>query len=396
MRGLLREPGYTQVFPQTQLDPEIQSAEHWQTTRGGAYVAAGVGGGITGKGAHILIIDDPIKNSEDADSETTRAAQKDWYMSTAYTRLAPGGGVLVIQTRWHDDDLSGWLLRMMQEGDEFADQWEIVEYPAEALEDEKYRKKGDALHPERYPIEALRRIKSTVSDRVWWALYQQKPVADEGAYFKNEWFRYYEGQPHGNEVKIYSAWDLAVGKGERNDYTVGVVVGIDHMDNIYLLHMERGKWDGYEITEKILDTYENWRPELTGIEQGHIQSAIGPFLERRIAERKLYAFAYEPLPTRNRDKESRARSIQGRFQQGKVLFPKGADITALAKDELLRFPNGLHDDIVDALAWIGRMLVELIGVTPPRPPVKQSWKDKLAQYRQGRIRRHGSSSAMGA
>lgn len=393
VRNLVRDPGYSGVFPTMKLDPENQAAENWLTTMGGGYVAAGVGGGITGKGAHILIIDDPVKNSEDAESETTREMQKEWYSSTAYTRLAPGGGVLVIQTRWHDDDLSGWLLREMAEGDEYADQWEVVEYPAIALEDEKYRKKGDALHPARYDLNALRRIRSNTSQRTWWALYQQKPVADEGAYFKRDWFRYYDAQPPLNNLRIYAAWDLAVTKKERSDYTVGVVVGVDENENIYLLHMERGKWDGLEIVEKILDTYRDWGPELTGIEASHIQAAIGPFLEKRIDERGLPGFAYEPLPPKNRDKESRARAIQARLQQGKVLFPKHATMTELITQEMLRFPTGVHDDMVDAMAWIGRMLQDMIGFKRPKPKRQKSWRDKLKGL--GRSR-YSNATAMGA
>ncbi len=137
VRQVLREPSYKKVFEDTRLDKDSQSVESWQTTQGGGYVAAGVGGGITGKGAHILLIDDPVKNREDAESENNREATWDWYTSTAYTRLAPGGGILVILTRWHDDDLAGRLLTASENG---ADDWEVVKYPALAEEDEEFRK----------------------------------------------------------------------------------------------------------------------------------------------------------------------------------------------------------------------------------------------------------------
>ena len=142
VRQLLREPTYKTAF-KTRLDPDSQSAEAWLTTAGGGYVAAGVGGGITGKGAHILVIDDPVKNRDDAESQNNRDSNWDWYTSTAYTRLAPGGGVLVILTRWHDDDLAGRLLRAGTEG---GDEWEVVSYPAIAEEDEQFRQAGEALH----------------------------------------------------------------------------------------------------------------------------------------------------------------------------------------------------------------------------------------------------------
>ena len=170
VRSLLRDPSYKTAF-KTRLDPDSQSAEAWLTTNGGGYVAAGVGGGITGKGAHVLVIDDPVKNREDAESANNREANWDWYTSTAYTRLAPGGGVLVILTRWHDDDLAGKLLSAAQEG---GDEWTVVKYPAIAEENEEFRSHGEALHPERYDVEALQRIQRAVGPRDWSALYQQE------------------------------------------------------------------------------------------------------------------------------------------------------------------------------------------------------------------------------
>ena len=158
VRQLLREPTYKTAF-KTRLDPDSQSAEAWLTTSGGGFVAAGVGGGITGKGAHVLVIDDPVKNREDAESQNNRDSNWDWYTSTAYTRLAPGGGVLVILTRWHDDDLAGRLLKAGSDG---GDEWEVVSYPAIAEEDEKFRDAGEALHKERYDEVSLDRIRRAV------------------------------------------------------------------------------------------------------------------------------------------------------------------------------------------------------------------------------------------
>ena len=189
VRHQLREPNYKNIFNGAVLDPTSQSVESWLTTKGGGYVAAGVGGGITGKGAHVLVIDDPVKNREDAESEYNRDSVWDWYTSTAYTRLAPGGGILVILTRWHDDDLAGRLLQAAAEG---ADEWEVVRYPALAEEDEVFRKEGDALHPERYNIESLDKIRRAIGPRDWSALYQQNPVADEGDYFTREMVQYYD------------------------------------------------------------------------------------------------------------------------------------------------------------------------------------------------------------
>ena len=374
VRQLLREPNYKKVFEKARLDPDSQSIESWLTTQGGGYVAAGVGGGITGKGAHVLVIDDPVKNREDAESENNRESTWDWYTSTAYTRLAPGGGILVILTRWHDDDLAGRLLTASKDG---ADQWEVVKYPAIAEHDEEYRKQGDPLHPERYDVPSLEMIQKAIGPRDWTALYQQNPVSDEGDYFTREMVRYYEkDEIEYDRLLYYCAWDLAIGQKDRNDFSVGIVVGVDEYDNMFVVDVVRGKYDGFELVEKILDLYEQWRPGIVGIEKGHIEMAIGPFLQKRVAERGLHEAYFKDLKVGRRDKEARARAIQGRMQQGMVYFPQEAVWTGTMIAELLRFPNGTFDDQVDALAWIGLMMTEF--ATFYEAPVHvPSWRDRL-------------------
>ena len=373
VRQLLREPSYKTAF-QTRLDPDSQSAEAWLTTAGGGFVAAGVGGGITGKGAHILVIDDPVKNREDAESQNNRDANWDWYTSTAYTRLAPGGGVLVILTRWHDDDLAGRLLKASSEG---GDEWTVVKYPAIAEEDEEFRGYGEPLHPERYDVESLQRIQRAVGPRDWSALYQQNPVADDGDYFSRDMIQYYDPEAVDlDRMKFYCAWDLAIGKKDRNDYSVGMVVGVDEMEHIHVVDVVRGRFDGFELVEQILDLYETWKPSIIGIEKGHIEMALGPFLEKRVRERGLYEAYFKDLKTGRRDKEARARAIQGRMQQGMVHFPRDEVFTGPLIAELLRFPNGVHDDQVDALAWLGLMMAEFAVFQAP--VVREySWRDKL-------------------
>ena len=374
VRHLLREPLYKNVFTDAKLDPSSQSVEAWLTTKGGGYVAAGVGGGITGKGAHVLVIDDPVKNREDAESDYNRDNVWDWYTSTAYTRLAPGGGILVILTRWHDDDLAGRLLRGAADG---GDEWEVVKYPAIAEADEEYRKMGDALHEDRYNLESLEKIQRAVGPRDWSALYQQNPVSDEGDYFTRDMIRYYDpADIDFSRMKFYCAWDLAIGQRDRNDYSVGLVVGVDEYDNLYVVDCVRGKFDGFEIVERILDLYEQWRPSIIGIEKGHIEMALGPFLEKRVRERKLYEAYFKDLKPGRRDKEARARAIQGRMQQGMVRIPKDEVWTGPLVAELLRFPNGVHDDQVDALAWVGLMMAEFATYVEPVEHIP-SWRDRL-------------------
>jgi predicted phage terminase large subunit-like protein len=380
VRQVLREPNYKTIFEGTKLDKDSQSVESWQTTKSGGYVAAGVGGGITGKGAHVLLIDDPVKNREDAESENNREATWDWYTSTAYTRLSPGGGILVILTRWHDDDLAGKLLMASENG---ADEWEVVKYPAIAEEDEEFRKSGEPLHPERYNLESLEMIQKAIGPRDWTALYQQNPVSDEGDYFTRDMIRYFEpDEVEYDKMRYYCAWDLAIGQRDRNDYSVGIVVGVDEYDNMFVVDLVRGKYDGYELVEKILDLYEQWRPGIVGIERGHIEMAIGPFLEKRVAERRLHSAYFKDLKVGRRDKEARARAIQGRMQQGRVYFPTDAIWTGPLVAELLRFPNGVHDDQVDALAWVGLMMMEFASFyeAPEHIP---SWRDRLRYISKG-------------
>ncbi len=380
VRHQLREPNYKNVFSEASLDPTSQSVESWLTTKGGGYVAAGVGGGITGKGAHVLVIDDPVKNREDAESEYSRDSVWDWYTSTAYTRLAPGGGILVILTRWHDDDLAGRLLAAAADG---ADDWEVVKYPAIAEQDEEFREEGEALHPERYDVSSLGKIQKAIGPRDWSALYQQNPVADEGDYFNRDMINYYdEADLDYTRLRYYCAWDLAIGQRERNDYSVGLVVAVDEYDRLYVVDCVRGKWDGFELVERILDLYETWRPGVVGIEKGHIEMALGPFLEKRVRERRLNEAYFRDLKTGRRDKEARARAIQGRMQQGMVYFPKEPLWVGPLIAELLRFPNGVHDDQVDALAWIGLMMTEFATYIEPIEHVP-SWRDRLRKMAKG-------------
>ena len=376
VRAVMRDPDYATLFPKSRLDPDSQSVEHWLTTQGGGFVSAGVGGGITGKGAHILVIDDPVKNHEDADNEKTRDGVYDWYTSTAYTRLAPGGGILIIMTRWHDDDLAGRLIREMDNGGE---EWEIVNYPAVAEKDEKYRLEGQALHPERYPLEELNRIKRAVGIRDWTAMYQQNPVAEDGDYFTKGMIHYYRAGdlPPREELRFYQAWDLAIGLRQENDNTVGVTVGIDRDETLWLVDVQSGKWNSLEIIERILDTQARWKAQIVGIERGQIKLTMGPILSKRIRERRQYEFYLHELQPGRTDKVARARTIQARMQQGMVRFPKDAPWTTTLVNELLRFPHGVHDDHVDALAWIGLMLNEFVPTHAPKPNIKKSWRDKL-------------------
>jgi predicted phage terminase large subunit-like protein len=409
VREQLRDKSYEAMFPETKLDAESQSVEAWNTTAGGGLTAAGVGGGITGKGAHILTIDDPIKNMEEADSAVIRDGLWDWYWSTAYTRLAPGGGVLVIQTWWNDDDLAGRLQKQMRDMPD-ADQFVIIRYPALAEADEylapdgliwrvdptlqdasqppegsvMLRPMGEALHPDRYPKEMMERYRANMHPRIWSALYQQNPVPDEGMYFKTEWFRTEPAAPMIRKRKLFQAWDFAIGEKQQNDYTVGVTILQDENNYLHVLDLVRFKGDTFVIIEEILNMLTKWSlypdtPITLGFEDGQIWRALKPVLEARMQERNLFP-PYEVLKPLT-DKLVRARALQGRMQQGRVMFLEASWLEEL-KREMLRFPAGSHDDMVDALAWACNLVVNKAPPNPDdRAPVTKSWKDKLGSLR---------------
>lgn len=394
VKEVLDDPSYQVVFD-TRLHRDFQSNSEWAIAdhRGG-YVAAGVGGGITGKGAHVLLIDDPIKNAEEADSADTRTKLMDWYGSTAYTRLAPGGGVLVIQTWWHDDDLAGKLQAAMKEDPE-SDQFVVVKYPAIAMHDEYLdedtdlivdecpargrllRKKGEALHPQRYDLKKLQQIKKTLQPRHWNALYQQNPVPDEGIYFTKSMFR--RGWvPPKEECYVQIAWDFAIGEKTTNDYTVGTATLLDADGMLHVVDRVRFRsGDGDFIAKSIVHLCKKWySPSLQlGLEDGQIYRAMSSLLKKELHAQRIFPSITLLSPIT--DKQARARTLQGLMQQGMVNFPQVAEWFDELSQELLRFPAAAHDDQVDSLAW------NAIVASQRQPPQRKkrktikSWKDRL-------------------
>lgn len=348
VRNLVAEPEFRQVFPEVSLAPDSQAANRMNTNHGGAYVAAGVGTAVTGRGADILLIDDPFKDREEADSERRRDTVDNWYRSTAYTRLMPGGSVVLIQTRWHEDDLAGRLLE--REGrKEDGGQWEVLELAAIGTN-------GDALWPEWYPLPALERIRNTIGPREWSALYQQRPQPDEGTFFQREWFSEWEAGPngrpasHGRAIPLhyYGTSDYAVTDG-GGDFTVHRIWGVDSSGDVYRVDGWRKQATTDEWIEAKLDLVAKYKPLAWFGEGGVIQKAIEPMLMRRMRERNVRC-RMEWLPS-VADKPTRARSFQAMAATGRVFFEPGADLS-----EHLVFPAGKNDDDVDNSSLIGRAI----------------------------------------
>jgi len=347
VRNIVGSPEYSRLFDVT-LAADSKAANRWHTDKRGMYVAAGVGTAITGRGAHIALIDDPLKDREEADSEVIRDKVYNWYTSTLYTRLMPGGSIILIQTRWHDDDLAG---RLLAEG---SDDWDVLELPAE--------KNGEALWPQWYPIETLNRIKEALPARDWNSLYQQNPIPDDGDFFKREWFHRYEKAP--KHLNIYITHDDAVTE-DAGDHTEIGVFGVDPDDDVYILDWWSGQTSADVWNDVLIDLMKKYAPFVVVGETGPIRRSVEPFLLKRMAQRKAYC-RMEWLPTIG-DKAARARAFQGLASMGKVYIPHEDWADDLLR-QLLRFPAGTVDDKVDACGLLGRAINQTWAARVPKTP----------------------------
>jgi predicted phage terminase large subunit-like protein len=390
VRDIISREEYQEIFD-TKIRPDSRAAERFQTVQGGIYTAAGVGSGITGRGAHVALVDDPIKNREEAESETYRKRVWDWFRDVLYTRLMPGGAIIVIQTRWHEDDLAGRLVESQAAG---GDEWEVLSLPAMAKENDALgREPGSALWPAWYPIENLERIRSalTVTDgpSSWESLYQCSPQPEEGDFFRADWVRWYDSPPE--HLTYYGASDYAV-TSRGGDYTVHGVIGVDPQDNIYLVDWWREQASTDIWVESVISLMDKWQPSMWAEEKGQIEKSVGPFLHKRMRERSVYC-RREQFASAT-DKATRARAIQGRLSMGCVFFPRGEAWANDIVSEMLRFPNGTHDDQVDVLSLFGRMLEEMSGPYVPSPERKVGFQGddiihSLTSLVNGRSSRYG-------
>ncbi|GMB80532.1 phage terminase large subunit [Shinella zoogloeoides] len=362
VKNQIEDPAYQAIFPGVGLADDSKSAKRFHiegqpggyehsTSQRGAFYAVGVGGPLTGRGAHLLLIDDPVKNREDAESEVIRKKTKDWYTSTAYTRLMPGGRIVIIQTRWHEDDLSGWL-----QAEHKHEGWVVLDLPA--IDDA-----GDALWPEQYPVEALERIKRALPPRDWSALYQQKPSPDTGDYFKRDWIHTVETLPPRDQMLVYGASDYAV-TADGGDYTVHVVLGLDPDGRMYLLDLWRGQASSDVWVDAFCDLVLKHKPVGWAEETGQIKSGVGPFLVKRMMERAAYV-ARESFATRG-DKAIRAQSIRGRMAMNGLYVQRDAPWLSDLISEMMSFPVGVHDDQVDALGLVGQLIDRMSYGSKPK------------------------------
>lgn len=309
----------------------------------GGMVTAGVGGPITGKGASLLIIDDPVKNAEQANSPTYREKAKDWYRSTAYTRLEPNGAVIVIQTRWHEDDLGGWLLSESEED------WDVLSLPA-------INENNEPLWPDRFSYDRLMEIKRELGSYWFSAMYQQNPQPAEGGLLKRNWIQYYDKLPGSATNHVtYTGWDLAISQKETADYTCSCTIRKDNLTgNLFVVDWTRDHLTFPEQQQAVLNQHQRWGSDLIGIENVAYQDALPQSLKSHMLPIK----GVKPL----RDKVTKIISTFTLFEQGIVYLPSKHPLLGEFENEYTYFPTGKHDDLLDATEMALSLAIQ--GVNP--------------------------------
>lgn len=337
------------------ISSESAAVTHWETTQGGGMWAAGVGGAITGKGMGLGLLDDPTKDAADARSEVIRNGQREWWSSTFRTRLEPNGAIVVIQTRWALDDLSGWLLE--RESGEEPEGWHIVSLPALAeakvrafpsscTVEADWREPGEALCTERYPVRELEKLRGQTSSHVWNALYQQHPVPREGNRFKWDWFRIVDAAPAKVLVRV-RAWDLAGTDSDSADFTSGTLLSIDDRGATVIEDVVHGQWSPAQRDERIRATADADKAR-----HGNVHIAIeresgidgGPRMQALVRKLAGHQVAVEPA---RGSKEERAEPLASQAEAGNVSLVKG-DWNPSFLMQITDFPYGKNDDDVDS------------------------------------------------
>jgi predicted phage terminase large subunit-like protein len=359
VKDYMQSPAFRQVFPDSKL--KRVSTTRIESTAGGVLFFTGVGGSITGRGGHALIIDDPIKNREEADSQLERDKAWTWFTQVFKSRVMDDqSAMMIIATRWHEDDVIGRLTdpeNPYYDAEEAAT-WTVINLPAVALSDDPLeRAPGEVLWPARFG-KAFLASQERSDPRGYAALYQGSPAAVGGNLFKRESILTYKPQELPRALRIYMAMDLAVTKETELDRSCIGCIGVDADSHIWVLPdvwWQRAESD--VLVEQICKMILKHEPLVCWSEKGLIAKSIGPFLRRRMLELHAHTTLDDTHP--KADKQTRALSILGRMMQGKVHLPAAAPWLPAATDELLKFPAGRRDDFVDFLSLVGQGLMRL-------------------------------------
>lgn len=380
VRDIIRDPWYQNLFPGTTLRSDTKAAGRWRTEQGGIYIATGIGGAVTGRGAHIFIIDDPVKNREDADSLRKRDIVWRFYMGVANQRLMPGGAIILMMTRWHEDDLAARALEV--------DKWEVLKLEGIGNEHTDHE---TALWPEWFPLPSLQRIRKTMAEggrlREWEAQYQQNPTPESGTYIKRKWYRErYNSLP--SNLRVYMASDFALREpeeGQEPDYTEHGVFGVDSDSRIYPMAWWKGQTTADVWVDTLLNMVQLYRPACWFGEAGMIRRAVEPFLTKRCRERKIF-FRQEWVSPIS-DKAARGRAFQGRSSAGMVIFPAGEEWAERVIEQVVSFPGAAKDDAFDVMALMCRVIDqahEAIDLKPTTPDRPRDGYTKVIPFRQRR------------
>lgn len=368
-RSIIKQGRYQSLFS-TGLSGDQAAADEWALTNASEYMSGGILSGITGNRADLVVIDDPIKGRQDADSEVVRQRTLDEYNESVMTRLKPGGSVIIIQTRWHEGDLSGSILPADYAGQSGmikgrdGEEWEVICLAAkcERPDDPLGRQIGEYIWPEWF--DANHWAKFERLPRTWSALFQQRPAPDTGDYFKREWIHTVDQMPPLSTMSVYGASDYAV-TSNGGDFTVHVVVGVDHEGRLWLLDLWRRQASSDVWVDAFCDLVRKWKPIGWAEETGQIKSGVGPFLAKRMMETGAYV-AREQFPTRGGDKSVRAQSIRGRIALSGLHIASDAPFLSDLVSEMMSFPVGVHDDQVDALGLAGQLMDRMSMGAPPK------------------------------
>jgi predicted phage terminase large subunit-like protein len=343
VRNLMDTQNYKDLFEGVELQADSKAAGRWETSKGGEYFAVGVGGAMTGRGADLLIIDDP-HSEQDAMSSLALDNAWEWYSSGPRSRLQPGGAVVVIMTRWGTKDLSARLIKSQNSFG--SDKWEVIEFPA--IFDEGTPKERP-LWPSFWKLEELQAVRAQLGVQKWNAMYQQRPTSDEGAILKREWWRIWKRDSLPSVEYIIQSYDTAYSKKETADYSVITTWGVfypteDAGPNLILMDMRKGRWDFPDLKRIAKDLYTYWQPDNVLIEA----KATGTTLQQELRRMGIPVTMYSPGGRRaGHDKVSRANAVAPMFESGMIWAPEDHWAQEVI-EECASFPNGDNDDIVDS------------------------------------------------
>ena len=343
VRDLIDDPYYQEIFPDTDLKPDSQAAGRWETSKGGEYFAAGVGAAMTGRGADLLIIDDP-HSEQDALSSTAYDHAYEWYTSGPRQRLQPGGAIIIVQTRWSKKDLTGRLLNE-QAKDTMSDQWEVVEFPA-------ILPSGNPLWPEFWDKNELLGVKASLSPTKWNAQWQQNPTSEQVALIKRDWWRTWEKEDIPRLSYVLQSYDTAFSKKETADYTAITTWGVfdpdeDGTEHIILLDAKKDRYNFPELKEEAMEQYDYWEPDMVLIEA----KASGMPLADELLRINIPVTTYSPGRRKRGggvDKTTRMHMVAPIFEAGRVWAPDKKFAEEVI-EECAAFPNGEHDDLCDSM-----------------------------------------------